>query len=79
MKLTLHYFAQFQQQAKTSSEVLEVTHADLRSLYASLQQRYGFRFSPEHVRVACNDSLVDWDHVAQDGDTIAFLPPFSGG
>jgi molybdopterin converting factor small subunit len=79
MKLTLLYFAQFQQQAQKASEVLEAADSDLRHVYAMLQQRYGFRFQIEHVRVACNDALVQWNHVPRDGDVIAFLPPFSGG
>ncbi len=31
------------------------------------------------VLMACNQQLVNADHVAQDGDEVAFFPPVTGG
>ncbi|MCF6289053.1 MAG: MoaD/ThiS family protein [Proteobacteria bacterium] len=31
------------------------------------------------IKVAINDEFTDWDAAICDGDTIAFLPPASGG
>ena len=31
------------------------------------------------VMVAANEVMIDWDKPLEDGDTVAFLPPFSGG
>ena len=33
----------------------------------------------ERMRVAVNDEFVAWDHALVSGDTVAFLPPMSGG
>lgn len=34
---------------------------------------------PRGVRVAVNQSFVAADHPLNDGDELAFLPPFTGG
>tara|TARA_E500000178_G_C16718685_1_gene616164 strand:+ start:462 stop:725 length:264 start_codon:yes stop_codon:yes gene_type:complete len=34
---------------------------------------------PDGVRVAVNQSFVTADHPLQQGDELAFLPPFTGG
>jgi molybdopterin converting factor small subunit len=31
------------------------------------------------VMLSVNQVMADWDHVLNDGDELAFLPPFSGG
>jgi molybdopterin synthase sulfur carrier subunit len=31
------------------------------------------------VMVSVNQIIADWDQVLEDGDEVAFLPPFSGG
>lgn len=31
------------------------------------------------VMLSVNQVMADWDHVLNDGDEVAFLPPFSGG
>jgi molybdopterin converting factor small subunit len=31
------------------------------------------------LRMAVNDNFVGLDHPLQDGDTLAFIPPVSGG
>jgi len=34
---------------------------------------------PDGVRVAINQTFVSMDHPLQEGDELAFLPPFTGG
>ena len=49
------------------------------ALYAEVDLAYQLGFAPEHLRVAVNDEFTDWDRPLQSGDTVAFLPPMSGG
>ncbi len=79
MKLTVQYFAQLSETAGTNAESIDSASADLGEIYAALQTRHGFNFPTSALKPVCNDALVSWTHTVQEGDVIAFLPPFSGG
>ena len=79
MKLVVQYFAQLGETAGTDSETIDSASADLAEIYAALQACHGFSFPHSALKPVCNDALVHWTHPVQDGDVIAFLPPFSGG
>ncbi len=79
MKLVVHYFARLRETAGTDAETIDGTSADLSEIYARLDARHGFGFPQSALKPVCNDALVHWTHIVQDGDVIAFLPPFSGG
>lgn len=79
MKLLVQYFAQLSETAGTDAETIDSASADLGEIYAVLQARHGFGFPQNALKPVCNDALVGWTHALQDGDVIAFLPPFSGG
>ena len=56
------------------------TEADnLGELYTDLKSRYGFPLDRKQMRVAVNAEFASWDESPRGGDTIAFLPPGSGG
>jgi len=48
-------------------------------LFNELRERHGFKFTTHVVKVAINDRFEDWHTPLKEGDTVAFLPPFSGG
>ena len=77
--ISVGYFAELS--AVAGMELEQIAHSGdtLRQIYLALQQRHGFRFTELLLKPVCNDVLVAWDVVPADGDTIAFLPPFSGG
>ena len=79
MRLTIQYFAEMAEVACCSEEFIETTQHDLSSIYAELKARHGFRFPQSALKPARNDVMVSWDHPVQQGDVLAFLPPFSGG
>ncbi len=79
MKLVVQYFARLSETAGTDAETIESTSADLAKIYANLDARHGFGFPQSALKPVCNDALVAWTHAVQEGDVIAFLPPFSGG
>lgn len=79
MRYRLLYFASLCDAAGRSEESFASDAADPRALYVELAARHGFRFKPEHLRVAVNGAFTEWDHRLGDNDEVVFLPPVSGG
>ena len=86
MALTVRYFAALRDRMGTSEETLDT--ADLGAAIASpaalvdwLCDRDGNAqaLSEASVRVIINDEIRSREHALEDGDVIAFCPPFSGG
>ena len=70
--ITILYFAALREQAGKEQE----TPAEL---YAELQAAYAFDLPQERLRAAVNHAFCDWQTALTDGDTVAFIPPVSGG
>jgi molybdopterin converting factor subunit 1 len=73
------YFAIFREQAGRDDETVQTTAATARELYHELKTRHGFTMRVEHVRVAVNDEMADWDLPLNRADTLVFIPPVAGG
>ena len=78
-RITLQYFAVFQDQAGCDRETVTTTASTPLSLYEELRVRYAFPLSYQAVRVAVNDEFSAWETPLGDGDTVVFLAPVSGG
>lgn len=77
--VTILYFAQLGQQRGLSEECIE-THLDkVNELYQSLQQQHNLSLDFSRIRVARNDIFCEPESPIENGDTIAFMPPMSGG
>ncbi len=79
MRVTVLYFASLRDAAACASEIVEVEPMPLSELYESLKARHGFALPSSRLRVARNDAFADWGADVEDGDTIAFILPVSGG
>jgi sulfur-carrier protein len=75
---TVLYFASLRDAANIMQENVE-HDGDLRTLYATLQVKYGFALPLERLRVAVDGGFARWDDVPRAGAEIAFIPPVSGG
>lgn len=78
MSITVLYFASLKDAANKSSEQCALPES-LPGLYAELNARYGFAFEQSALRVAVNGQFTTWQAPVHDGDSIAFIPPVSGG
>ncbi len=77
MSLNIIFFGSLTEIVKTNSIELEFD-SDLTIIMELLLSQYpGLKNST--FRVAVNEKFVSKTHTLNDGDTIAFLPPFSGG
>ncbi|HOX71013.1 MAG: molybdopterin converting factor subunit 1 [Dokdonella sp.] len=79
MRVRLLYFASLADRAGCPEESVDTQAADPAALYDAVRLRHNFSLGREHLRVAVNGQIVEWDHALNDGDEIVFLPPVSGG
>jgi MoaD family protein len=79
INVTLHYYAQLREQARTSDEQLGTSASSLRDLYDELRARHGFTLAVEVLKVAVNGRFSEWDVALRDGDAVVFIPPVAGG
>lgn len=79
MKIKVLYFAQLADLAKKAEETKVVFDSSLSSLYDELKNAYNFPQEFTQLQVAVNHQLSAHDTVLSDGDTVAFLPPMTGG
>ena len=73
------YFGLLAERRGLGTERIESAAITPAAIYAELHGTYQLGIGREHLRVAVNDEFVNWDHPLQSGDSVAFLPPMSGG
>ena len=79
MKIKVLYFAQLADLAKKAEEIKYVYDSSISSLYTELKNTYNFPQEFAQLQVAVNHQLSAHDTILSDGDTVAFLPPMTGG
>jgi molybdopterin converting factor subunit 1 len=79
--ITILYFAHLAERAGTREERIELmgdaTAGSVRKFVANLHPRLGDALGT--CRVAVDEEFSDDDAVVRDGQTVAFIPPVSGG
>ena len=79
MKIKILYFAQLAELANKSEESRNVSDSSLNVLYTDLKKAYNFPQEFAQLQVAVNHQLSAHNTKLQDDDTVAFLPPMTGG
>ncbi|ADE53357.1 molybdopterin converting factor subunit 1 [Coraliomargarita akajimensis] len=79
MQITILYFAQLAELAGKTEEQRHVDSSSVEQLYHSLKEDYTFPHSFDAIQVAINHELTPEGRPLQDGDTLTFLPPMTGG
>ncbi|MBN3554973.1 molybdopterin converting factor subunit 1 [Fictibacillus nanhaiensis] len=73
-------FANLAQQAETEKVSIEVNSAlSVKEVRTLLQQKVGKLTGIENALLAVNEEYVELTGQVKDGDTVAFIPPVSGG
>ncbi|MBH0166140.1 molybdopterin converting factor subunit 1 [Fictibacillus sp. 7GRE50] len=73
-------FANLAQQAETERVAIEVkSPLSVEEVRNMLQNQVGKLSGIENALVAVNEEYVDLTDQVNDGDTVAFIPPVSGG
>lgn len=78
-EIRLLYFAQLRGARGVTEERYFTGAENPRELYGELARQYGFTLSFDQLRVAIDHAIVGSEETFADGDTVAFLPPVSGG
>ncbi|MFD0618463.1 MoaD/ThiS family protein [Paenibacillus sp. GCM10027629] len=71
-------FAHLSEQLGTSSMDLELGPITVADFVQTLRERYPTLLL-DHVMIAVNEKFVEQTHVIEPNDTVALLPPVSGG
>ncbi|WP_269522371.1 MoaD/ThiS family protein [Coraliomargarita parva] len=79
MEVKILYFAQLADLADKSEETRQLGSSSPAALYADLQNEYGFPHRFKELQVAINHQLSAHATELKAGDSIAFLPPMTGG
>ncbi len=77
--VTVRYFALLRDETGTSDEELRTRAKTPAELFEQLSERHDLDLNPDQLQVARNHEMSSWDASLKDGDTVAFLPPVSGG
>lgn len=78
-KLEILFFGKLKESWNTNKINIESNCNDIESLYTELLKQASDIPHKASIKVAINDEFVNWDSSIKDNDTIAFLPPASGG
>ncbi|MGG4489145.1 molybdopterin converting factor subunit 1 [Metabacillus idriensis] len=72
------FFAHLQDEAGTSAMEIDKSGLTVGELKLWVQENQGLQ-GLTSVMTAVNESFANQDDVIKDGDTVAFIPPVSGG
>jgi len=79
MQIKILYFAQLADLAGKAEETRELKNSSVAVLFEELKTDYRFPHEFKQLQVAINHQLSAHETGLQDGDTLAFLPPMTGG
>lgn len=80
MQVTLQYYGSLEAERGLFEETKQVTSPlTARKLYQNVTREHGLTLPGNALRVAVNHAFADWEILLQEGDTVAFMPPFAGG
>jgi molybdopterin synthase sulfur carrier subunit len=75
----VHYYAILREARGRAEDTVKTNAGTAQQLYEELQNKHGFRWPSEKLKVAVNDEITDWATVLKNDDEVAFLPPMAGG
>jgi molybdopterin synthase sulfur carrier subunit len=80
MTIEVLHFASLRALLGVASESLDIPgDATAQTVFELIQQRHQRSLQASHYRVAINDCFAQWSDPVQPGDTVAFIPPVTGG
>ncbi|KAA9014475.1 molybdopterin converting factor subunit 1 [Niallia endozanthoxylica] len=72
------FFAHLRDEAGQESVEVEAAGKSIAELKQELASAYGIQ-KLDAVMAAVNEEFADDDDIIKEGDTVAFIPPVSGG
>ncbi len=79
MKIEVKYFASMREAVGKSEEIVETNASTVKELFSQMCREYHFNGETQHFKVAVNEEYAPFSHQLKEMDTVAFIPPVSGG
>jgi molybdopterin synthase sulfur carrier subunit len=79
VNLTICYFGLLAERRGLAQEKIDASASTPAAVYAELDVQYRLGLAVTDIRAAVNDEFVSFQHPLAENDTLAFLPPMSGG
>ncbi len=81
MKIKVLYFSSLKDKLEKQTEEIDLPeNSTVQNLISILKEKYpNISDSLDNVMFALNEEYVDKDSPLKDGDTVALIPPVSGG
>ncbi len=81
MKIKVLYFSSLKDKLGKQTEEIDLPeNSTVQNLISILKEKYpNISDSLDNVMFALNEEYVDKDSPLKDGDTVALIPPVSGG
>ena len=81
MKIKILYFSSLKDRLGKQTEKIDLPeNSTVQNLISILREKYpNISDSLDNVMFALNEEYVDKDSPLKDGDTVALIPPVSGG
>ena len=77
--VVVQFYAALREKRGLTKETVKTKAVTVKDLYLELDQKSHFSISMDILKVAVNDSFVDWNRKIKTGDKILFIPPVAGG
>ena len=78
-QVTVEYYAKLRLEAGCASEVVSTTAVTLAGLWEECRMRHRLSTKLPQMKPAINNAFTPLNQPFNDGDLIAFMPPFVGG
>lgn len=79
INLEILFFGKLKETWNTKKLTIQTSSNNIEDLYTELLTKASEVPHKASIKVAINDEFVNWDSQFKDNDSIAFLPPASGG
>lgn len=79
MRYHIAYYGLLAERRGLAAEEIESARSTPAEIYRDIDAEHRLGLSTADMRAAVNDEFVAWEHPLKDNDSIAFLPPMSGG
>lgn len=78
-QITILYFGQLKEESGVAEEIITTDSATVFDLYNNRATEHNMAFPAASLKFARNEVFCDANETVRNSDTIAFMPPMSGG